>query len=77
MNKVYLCRFDTTLDLKKPTYETVKARVLEAGRYSCFEATATAKLASIFTRLERDPELVCTPVDFPWIRVKKKGEAHA
>lgn len=72
MNHAHLCRFDTTLDLRKPTYETVKARVLEAGRYSCFDVCANAKLAAIFIRLEHDPDLVCTTVGFPWVKVERK-----
>lgn len=72
MSEIHVCRFDSTLGLKKPTYEAVKARVLEAGRYSCFEASANARLMGIFARLERDPELVCTTAGFPWTRVERK-----
>ena len=75
MPEVHICRFDSTLDLKKPTYETVKARVLEAGRYSCFEATQNARLAAIFTQLEQDPEVICTQTEFPWIKVERR-EPH-
>lgn len=69
---MFLCRFDSTSDIKKPTYQKVKEQVLEAGRYSVFEATRSAEMAKLFTSLERDPELICTRVGFPWIKVERK-----
>ncbi len=63
-----------TMDLrgKALTYEAVKARVLAAGRYSVFEATASAKRAALFTQLQRDPDLESVPLEFPWIRIRRK-----
>ncbi len=69
---VHLCRFDTTFDIRKPTYDKIKAEVLKAGRFSVFDATQSQIRASLFTRLERDPELVLTRVGFPWIKVERK-----
>lgn len=69
---VHLCRFDTTLDIKNPTYEKIKERVLEVGRFSIFEATANAKMIAIFSDLHRDPELVCTPDQYPWTKVERR-----
>lgn len=72
MNKACVDHFDSTMDMKKNlTYESVKARVLEMGRYSVFEATASDKRAGIFDSLRYDPELVCTPVEYPWVKVEK------
>lgn len=71
---VHICRFESAEHLtgKKRTYEAVKAAVLEAGRFSVFEATANAKSASIFGRLCRDPEVAIVPMPFPWTGVKRK-----
>ena len=66
---VHICRFDTTSDVK-PTYESIKARVIEAGRFSVWDATQSRKRAKMFTRLEHDPDLVLTRVGFPWIKVE-------
>jgi hypothetical protein len=84
--RVHICRFDSTLDLferprgrrdwVRPTYEEIKARVLEAGRFSIFEATYNQRTIAFFTRLGRDPEVVCITegVGYPWIRVERKIE---
>lgn len=76
MSKIHLCRFDSTLDIppKKRTYEVIKARVLEAGRFSVFEATETRQLAGIFTRLCRDPEVETFDLGFPWTGVRQKNQ---
>jgi len=54
------------------TYEALKARVLAAGRFSVFEATATETRARLFTRLERDPDVVRVQLDFPWIGIRRR-----
>ena len=56
MSLWHVDRFDSTLDIpkKQRTYERVKARVLEAGRFSAFEASDDA---GNFNRLCRDPEV--------------------
>lgn len=73
---MHVCRFDSTLDIpkKKRTYETVKARVLEAGRLSIFEATENPRDVWRFEQLERDPEIEVfrEGMAFPWIGVRKR-----
>jgi hypothetical protein len=71
---IHICRFDSTSDIKKPTYDKIKQRVLEVGRFSVFDATRNQVTARIFTSLERDPELVLTRVGFPWVKVERKRE---
>jgi len=75
MSEGHLDRFDSTIGLKELTYDVVKECVLKAGRFSCFEATSSAQRARIFDQLECDPELVCTPVEYPWVKVERK-ESH-
>jgi hypothetical protein len=71
---IHICSFDSTGDLKGKnlTYEKVKAIVLEVGRFSVFEATATTKHANIFTRLCKDPELEIIQMGYPWTGVRLK-----
>lgn len=75
---IHVCRFDTTGDLvgKDRTYEKIKAVVLQAGRFSVFEATETRRNAALFTRLCRDPELeILRDADgfaFPWTGVRRR-----
>ncbi len=71
---VIVDRFDSAEHLvgRKRTYETVKAAVLEAGCFSCFEATASVKSARLFTRLCRDPELETWPMGYPWTGVRRR-----
>jgi len=68
----YIDWFDSAGDLvgRKRTYEAVKAAVLEAGRFSVFEATEDAKSARIFERLKRDPEVEVFEMGFPWHGVR-------
>ncbi len=74
-DQIHACRFDSADDLtgKKRTYAAVKARVLEVGRFSVFEATANAKSAAIFMCLERDADIETfrNPPGFPWIGVRR------
>lgn len=84
---IHLCRFDSTLDLFKPprrhevrrTYEEIKARVLEAGRFSSFEASYNNATIAFFTRLARDSEVICDSkaLGFPWIKVTRKAHVEA
>lgn len=75
---VHICCFDSTLHLRgrKRTYEAIKAAVLEAGRFSVFEATVNQKTALMFDQLTRDPELEFEKVGFPWTKVMKKQNAN-
>ena len=72
----HICSFGSTDDLKgkKLTYENVKKIVLEVGRFSVFEASATMKHANIFTKLCKDPELEIIQMGFPWTGVKLKAK---
>ena len=71
---IHICSFDSTGDLrgKKLTYDVVKAIVLEVGRFSVFEATATSRHATIFTKLCKDPELETFDMGYPWTGVRRK-----
>lgn len=72
----HICRFDSAEHLtgKKRTYEAVKAAVLEAGKFSTFEATANSKNASLFTKLCRDPEIETFDMGYPWTGVRLKAK---
>jgi len=68
-----VCRFDAVSHLrgKQRTYENIKAAVLAAGRFSCFDVE-TDKDGRIFTDLCHDPELEITILGYPWTGVKAK-----
>ena len=72
--RVIACTFDSAEHLtgRKRTYGTVKAAVLEAGRFSVFEAMSTPKNARLFTKLAADPEIETFDLGFPWTGVRKK-----
>jgi hypothetical protein len=74
---IRLCSFDSADHLtgRERTYTTVKAAVLEAGRFSVFEATQDARSAKLFTRLCHDPELETfqNPPEFPWTGVRLRA----
>ena len=74
MKNFTVCRFGTILDIpvKKQTYETIKARVLEAGRFSCFEPTR--KTAWIFNTICQEPDLEIMNLGFPWTGVRVKAK---
>jgi len=75
MKQIFLCRFDTISDLrgKKRTYENIKAAVLEAGKFSCFDVE-TNKDGRMFTKLCRNPEIETFKMSFPWtgVRLRKR-----
>ncbi len=68
---IHVCRFDTTLDIQKPTYEKIKQRVLETGKFSVFEPTK--KTAWIFNALRLDPDVELFDIGFPWTGVRLKA----
>jgi len=70
----HVCSFDVAGPLRgrARTYEAVRAAVLEAGRFSCFEATESTRNADLFTRLRNDPALVVTPDVYPWTKVRRR-----
>ncbi len=73
---IHICSFDNTEDLrgKALTYDSLKKRVLEVGRFSVFEATSTQLRARLFTRLCDDPDLETfrDPPGFPWTGIRRK-----
>lgn len=72
----FIDRFDTVSDLrgKKRTYENIKAAVLKAGKFSCFDVE-TEKDGRLFTKLCNDPEIEIDTLNFsyPWTGVKKRA----
>ena len=80
MTTVFIDSFTTLDDLKgkNRTYENIKAAVLKAGKFSCFDIV-THKDAKIFTELcNLDPEIEIDKINFqyPWtgVRLKEKRE---
>lgn len=55
------------------TYEQLKKLVLEAGRFSVFEATSSQHVAGLFERLCQDPEIETMDQGYPWTGVKRRG----
>jgi hypothetical protein len=71
--RMFVCRFETTEGISKLDYVAVKEAVVKAGRYSVFEATASAMAAKCFTHLDRDPELLIDrSLPYPWVGVRLK-----
>lgn len=70
---MFVCGFDTVSDLRgrHRTYENIKAAVLRAGKFSCFDVQ-TKKDGKIFTALCRDPELEIIELPYPWTGIKLK-----
>ena len=56
---------------RRTTYAELKAAVLEAGRFSVFEATETPKAARFYTRLCKDPDIETFKLGFPWTGVRQ------
>jgi hypothetical protein len=56
--------------LKHLTYETLKAAVLRAGRFSVFEASARPRSAVLYSRLHHDPTITLTDLGYPWTGVR-------
>ena len=69
MSKIMSDCFDSAGHLRGQarTYEAVKAAVVDAGRFTVFEADESPGL---FTRLGTDPEIEMFDVPFPWIGVR-------
>jgi hypothetical protein len=73
MSVIFLDRFDTVSDLrgKNRTYENIKAAVLAAGRFSCFDVE-TKKDGVMFTDLCNDPEIETFDMGYPWTGVRRR-----
>lgn len=70
---VHICSFQSAPAVtRKTTYEELRAAVLEAGRFSTFEATDNQHAAKLFSRLSRDQSLELTPRGFPWTEVRER-----
>ena len=67
-------RFSTADHLPKRTrtYADVKAAVLKAGRFSCFEAQDDPYT---FNQLLRDPEIEKVEMGYPWVGIRLSGGA--
>jgi hypothetical protein len=77
MSVIFLDRFNVVSDLrgKNRTYENIKAAVLKAGRFSCFDVE-TEKDGVMFTELCRDPEIETFDMGYPWTGVRRRTQ-HA
>ena len=73
MRALHLCRFDSAQHLRgrARTYEAVRTAVLQAGRFSCFEASEDP---GMFTQLEHDPAVERFELPYPWIGVRAKNQ---
>lgn len=68
-----ICRLDIISDLrgKKRTYENIKAAVLAAGKFSCFDVE-TGRDGVLFTRLCHDPEIEVVKMAYPWTGIRRR-----
>jgi len=70
---VHICSFESCPKVTRRTkYHDWREEVLKAGRFSVFEATASALSAGMFDRLCKDPEIETESIGFPWTRVRRK-----
>lgn len=58
---------------RRRTYESVKAAVIKAGRFSVFEACDSSNL---FMRLESDLEIETFKLGFPWTGARRRLTAE-
>lgn len=75
--RTHICSFDGVPDAKKAAreggYEGFREAVLKAGRFSVFEATENNRMASLYGRLCRDPEIETDiSCGFPWTKVRRR-----
>ena len=75
MSVIFLDRFDAVSDLrgKDRTYENIKAAVLAAGKFSCFDVE-TDRDGIMFTKLCRDPEIETFDLGYPWTGVRRRTQ---
>ncbi len=75
MSVIFLDRFDAVSDLrgKDRTYENIKAAVLAAGKFSCFDVE-TERDGIMFTKLCRDPEIETFDLGYPWTGVRRRTQ---
>lgn len=69
---IFLDRFDSVSDIrgKNRTYKNIKAAVLKAGKFSCFDVE-NDKDGRMFTKLcHDDPEVETFDLPYPWTGVR-------
>jgi hypothetical protein len=73
---VHICSFDGVGPVPvREKYCEFRERVLKAGRFSAFEATANQRTAKLYDQLERDPEVETDRSQgFPWVAVRKRSQ---
>lgn len=73
MSHAIICCFTSVSDLrgKDRTYENIKAAVLKAGKFSCFDVE-TNRDGRLFTQLCRDPEIETFDLGYPWTGVRRR-----
>lgn len=73
--RIFIDCFDSAEHItgKRRCYESIKAAVIAAGRFSCFEASKNMQNAVWFTRLCRDPEIETFDLGYPWTGVRRTG----
>ena len=68
----HICSFQSVdTPTRKTRYEDFREKVLAAGRFSSFEATANNTAAAMYTRLCRDPTVKTELRGYPWTAVSK------
>ncbi len=70
---IHICSFEAVEYPRPLTYDGLKAAVLEAGKFSVFEASEKPTRARMYNRLMKDPELEITKLGFPWTAVRRKA----
>lgn len=69
-----VCSFQSAPDVtRRTTYAELRAAVLAAGRFSVFEATASARAARLYDQLIADPTVKKFRRGFPWIGVRERN----
>ena len=78
MNRVHVCSFQSGPTVTRRTsYADLKRAVLDAGRFSAFEATANDRAAGMFNTLCHDPEVETFDLGYPWKGVRRRASAGA
>jgi hypothetical protein len=73
MKGLHICSFDAVGEIKRGTsYESFKAMVLQAGRFSVFEAGANERTAKLYMELCADPTVeIDNSTPYPWTTVRE------
>ena len=66
-----ICSFQAGPDVTlETTYEDFREGVLQAGRFSVFEATESPRALRMVFLLEKDPTVKLSRVEYPWTKVE-------